>query len=262
MQLTLSENLLWALGTGLKVLLCALVFYRRLYRRLPFFSFYAVLLVAEVTVLSWVYREWGFLSRPAWYTYWSAALVVLLARAFVVAELSWTSLSRYPAIWSLVRKLLSLIAMVVLSYAAMMAFKNNSPIAAFVLTAEQGLEISLMAIMVVFLGLGARYKVPLEPVERSIAIGIGIYSGFQVMNNTFMNHWMTKYFHWWNFSREVSFDLAMLVWMIPLRKALPTREIAPILISEEAAIRLLQKLLASMRELANELKRIAKSIRK
>jgi len=260
MQLTLSESLLWALGTGLKVLLCALVFYRRLYRRLPFFTLYAALLLAEVAVVWWVYRGWGYVSRPAWYTYWLGALVVLLARALVVAELCWTSLRSYRAIWSLVRKLLILIALVVLTYAAITAFKNTSPVAAFVLTAEQGLEISLLAILVALLGFGVRYKVPLGHVERSIVIGLGIYSGFQVMNNTFMNHWMTKYFHWWNLSREVSFDLAMVVWMIPLRNPLPPPEPGPILISEQIAIGLLRELLATMRELADELRRIARSV--
>src|SRR5882724_13322166 len=118
MQLTLSENLLWGLGIGLKFLLSALVFYRRLYRRLPFFSFYAVLLVVEVTVVWWVYREWGYRSFPAWYTYWYASGVVLPARALVVAELCWTSLGTYPAIWPLVRKILIIIAVVALGYAA------------------------------------------------------------------------------------------------------------------------------------------------
>jgi hypothetical protein len=260
MQLTLSENLLWMLGTGLKLLLCGLVFYRQLYRRLPFFSTYAALLVGEVTVVWWVYREWGFLSRPAWYTYWTAAFAVLLARALVVAELCWTSLRNYPAIWSLVRKLLLAVALVVLTYAGIMAFRNNSLVSAFVLTAEQGLEVSLMAILVALLGFAVRYKVPLESLRRSIVIGLGIYSGFQVINNTFMNQWMTRYFHWWNLGREVSFDLALVLWTIPLYKVLPPPEPGPVLISEQVAVRLLRELLAKMRDLTDELNRIVRSV--
>src|SRR6266567_3875554 len=122
MHLTLPESLLWWLGIGLKFLLCALVFYRHLFRRLPFFSLYAVFLVVEVTVVWWVYREWGYRSIPAWDTYWFASVVVLLARALVVAELCWTSLGTYPAIWPLVWKILILIAMVALGFAAVTAF--------------------------------------------------------------------------------------------------------------------------------------------
>ena len=260
MQLTLSENLLWGLGIGLKFLLSALVFYRRLYRRLPFFSFYAVLLVVEVTVVWWVYREWGYRSFPAWYSYWWASAVVLFARALVVAELCWTSLRTYPAIWPWVRRLLSLIASVALGYAAVTALRTSpSPLATFVLASERALEIAFAVILVALVGFGARYMAVLGPVERSIVIGLGVYSGFQVINNTFMQEWMNRYFHWWVSMRVIAFDIAMLVWIVPLRKALPPAEPERTLISESGAIRLLRELLASMREITEELKRIARS---
>ena len=260
MQLTLSENLLWWLGIGLKFLLCALVLYRRLYRRLPFFSLYVALLVVEVSVVWWVYREWGYRSLPAWYTYWFASVVVLLARALVVAELCWTSLGTYPAIWPLVRKILIFIAVVALSYAAVTAFRtNSSPLATFVLSSERALEISFAVILVALVGFGARYMAVLGPVERNIVIGLAAYSCFQVINNTFMQQWMSKYFHWWVSMRVVAFDIAMLVWIVPLRKALPQAEPERTLISEGAAIHLLRELLASMREITEELKRIARS---
>ena len=259
MQLTLSENLLWWIGIGLKFLLCALVFYRRLYRRLPFFSFYATLLVVEVTLVWWVYRVWGYRSLPSWYTYWFASAVVLLARALVVAELCWTSLSTYPAIWPLVRKILIFIAVVVLTYAAVTAFTTrSSPLATFVLSSERALEIAFAFILVALVGFGARYMAVLKPVERNIVIGLGAYSCFQVINNTFMQEWMSGYFHWWVSMRVVAFDIAMLVWIAPLRKALPLTEPGPPLISEGAAVRLMRELLAQMREITEELKHIAK----
>src|SRR6266446_9948265 len=220
MQLTLSENVLWWLGIGLKFLLCALVFYRRLYRRLPFFSLYAVLLVVEVTVVWWVYRAWGYRSFPAWYTYWWASAVVLFARALAVAELCWTSLRIYPAIWPWVRRLLSLIALVALSYAAVTALStSSSPLATFVLASERALEIAFAVILVALVGFGARYMAVLGPVERSFVIGLGVYSGFQVINNTFMQEWMSRYFHWWVSMRVIAFDIAMLVWIVPILKA-------------------------------------------
>ena len=260
MQLTLSENLLWWLGIGLKFLLCTLVFYRRLYRRLPFFSLYVALLVVEVSGVWWVYREWGYRSIPAWYTYWFASVVVLLARALVVAELCWTSLGTYPAVWPLVRKILVLIAVVALSYAAVTAFRTkSSPLATFVLSSERALEISFAFILVALVGFGARYMAVLGPVERNIVIGLGAYSCFQVINNTFMQQWMSRYFHCWVSMRVVAFDIAMLVWIVPLRRALPPTEAGRTLISEGAAIRLLRELLASMREITEEMKRMARS---
>ncbi len=99
----------------------------------------------------------------------------------------------------------------------------------------------------------------LGPVERNIVIGLGAYSCFQVINNTFMQEWMSRYFHWWVSMRVIAFDIAMLVWIVPIRKALPPAETGRTLISESAAIRLLRELLASMREITEELKRIARS---
>ena len=260
MHLTLSESLLWGLGIGLKFLLCALVFYRRLYKRLPLFSLYAVFLIVEVSVVWWVYREWGYRSIPAWYTYWFASGVVLLTRALVVAELCWTSLGTYPAIWPLVRKILMFIAVVALGYAAVTAFRtSSSPLATFVLSSERALEISFAFILVALVAFGARYMAVLGPVERNIVIGLGAYSCFQVINNTFMQQWMSRYFHWWVSVRVVAFDIAMLVWIAPLQKALPQAEPKRPLISESVAVRLLQELLAQMREITEELKRIARS---
>src|SRR5260370_28594619 len=173
MHLALSENLLWWLGIGLKFLLCALVFYRRLYRRLPFFSLYVVFLVVEVTVVWWVYREWGYRSIPGWYTYWFASVIVLVARALVVAELCWTSLGSYPAIWPLVRRILIFIAVVALGYAGVTAFRaSSSPLATFVLSSERALEISFAFILVALLGFGARYMAALGPVDRKIGHGL------------------------------------------------------------------------------------------
>jgi hypothetical protein len=90
-------------------------------------------------------------------------------------------------------------------------------------------------------------------------IGLGANSCFQVINNTFMQEWMSRYFHWWVSMRVVAFDIAMLVWIVPLRKALAQAGPERTLISEGAATRLFRELLASMREITEELKRIARS---
>jgi len=70
---------------------------------------------------------------------------------------------------------------------------------------------------------------------------------------------VSRYFHWWVSMRVVAFDIAMLVWIVPLRRALPPAEPARTLISEGVATRLMRELLASMREITEELKRIARS---
>jgi hypothetical protein len=258
MELTPLENLLWGLGIGLKVLLCALVFYRRLNRRLPFFSLYVVLLVAKGIAVWWAYRHWGFTSHAYAYTFWSAFVVVVLARGLAVAELCWTSMAKHPAVWLIVRRVLYVLAVVVLGYAAATTFAHRSPVAAFLYSTERGLDLSIMVTVLALLGLGVRFDVGLGPIGRDIALGIGLFSASQVVLNAFMNQRMIGYYHWWTTANLVAFDLALVFWIIPLRKPLPAPTPAPVLIRKTVAVRLLRQLLASMREITEELKRIAR----
>jgi hypothetical protein len=253
-HLSLFENTLWILGTTLKVLLCALVFYRALYRRLPLFAVYVSLLVAEAILIRWTYHHWGYSSRVALYVYWCDLGVILLARGFVVAELCWTSLRDYPAVWSLVGWLLIVISVGLLVYAGVTASKNSSPTITFLLTAERGLELSVAVLLVALLAFGVRYHVWLGAVERNITLGLAIYSTFQMVNNTFMNDWMVRYFHWWVSVRVISFDLAMIIWIIPLLRPVPSRPSSPTVISEETSLLLLRRLLERMRDLTEDLK--------
>jgi hypothetical protein len=262
MHLTLSDNILWALGTGLKVFLCALVFYRRVYKRLPFFSIYVVMLLVEFSLIWSVYRVWGYTSRQAWYTAWYAVGVVLAARGLAVAELCWTTFRNYPALWSVVRTFLGFLALFVLVYAGITAYQNKTPLVAFFLTAERGSELSILIILTTLLALGLRYKIALGPVERNIALGFAFYSAFQVVNDSFMEHWMTRHFHWWNSSRVIAFDVALVIWVLPLRRALPPQSRTPALLSKEVAGNLFRQLLERMREITNELKSMSKWTRK
>ena len=257
MHLTQLENYLWALGTALKVLLCALAWYRRLYRRLPFFFLYVFLLVAEVLVVWSVYRLSGYTSRLAWYTYWYAVGILLAARGFVVAELCRATLRDYPAIWSLLRKALGFIAVIVTVTAAIVAYQNKIPIAAFILTAERGLEISILVILVTMIGLAVRYDLAPARLERDIILGLALYSTFQVLNDSFMNQWMAPHFLWWNSIRILTFDVALLLWIFALRRPIPPPD-RPILLSTDVSQHLLGDLLARMRETIEKLKQSGK----
>lgn len=262
MHLTVSENILWAFGTSLKVILCALVLYRGLYRRLPLFSIYVVMLLAEFCVVWSVYRARGYTSRQAWYTAWIALGFVLAARGLAVAELCWTTFRNYPALWSLVRNLLGLLALVVLAYAAITAYQNKTPLVAFFVTAERGSELAILFVLTALLGLGLRYKVAIAGLERNIAFGFGFYSAFQVINDSFTDSWMTRHFHSWNSTRVIAFDVALIIWFLPLRKPLPEPNNAPALLSKDVARSLFRQLLERMREIIDELKSIGKWTRK
>jgi hypothetical protein len=259
-HLNIVENLLWGIGAALKGSLCALVFYRRLYRRLPFFTLYASLLAAEVAFVWFAYRTWGYTSRAGWYAYWLALGIVLTARGLVIAELCSVCLKNYAGLWSLARRLLLLAALVLLASASFTAVLNGYRIDTFVLAAERGLELAAAVTLILLYAISVRYKVWLEPLDRSILLGLALYSIFQMLNRTFMSRLMTPYFPWWESVRIGCFDIAMLMWLYPLRKPLPAAFGAPVLLSERVALDLLHQLLEGMRELTNELKRMVKAM--
>jgi len=258
-NLSSFQNILWLLEIGLTLVLCALVFYRGLYRRLPLFGVYVVFLVAEAAAVRWTYHHWGYTSAAARYVYWSSLGVVLCARTLAVAELCWRGLRNFPAIWAIVRRWLALLALVMLVYAAIASAKNSSPMIAFLLTAEHSLDLGISVILVALLAVGVRYQVWLGGIERNVVLGFAVYSTFQVINNSFMKHWMMKYFHWWVSASMVSFEVAMFIWIVPLLRPLPPPTPSPMLLSEETSVTLLRQIVEQMRRIVEELKRLGKA---
>lgn len=266
MNLTPLQNLLWMMGTALKVLLFVLVFGRGLHRRLPLFGLYAAMLVAETIAVRWTYHHWGYASQPARYAYWSSLGVTLFARGLAVGELCWKSLRNSPAVWGIARKPLVLLTVALLVFAAISAAKNSSPMVAFrdreygfLLTAERYLDFGIVVILAVLAGLGVRYQVWLGSIERKVAIGFGAYSTFQVVNDAFMQKWIMRYFTWWVSASVVSFEAAMLVWIFPLLRPLPPPAPPPALFKEKESVAILSQILEQLRRILEEMKRIARS---
>lgn len=238
MHLILSDYLLAGVNTLLEAALCVFIVRRGLYRRLPLFSAYVVWVLACTTLLWWTYRVLGYGSRAAWYIAYTTQGISLLARGLAVAELCWRNLRAYRGIWALAWRLLCAIALLLLCNAALDAQGNSAWIGPFVITAERSLELAVVGILVLLLGICRYYRILLEPVQRMIALGMGFYSTVQVLNNSFVREWLTQYFHlspyfhWWNAIRLTSFQVALVIWLLALRKRLPETAPAPTLLPQ------------------------------
>ncbi len=233
MQLSSSDHLLWGVGTLLEVVLCVFIIRRGLYRRLPFFSAYPALVLTSAALLWWAYRVLGYGSPASLYIAWTTQGMMLLSRGLAVAELCWSSLRAYRGIWALTWRLLAALALALVVHAGLSAAGNRSWIAPFVLTAERGLELAAVGILVLLLAVCRYYEIRLEPVQKMILLGLGFYSAIQVLNNSFMREWLTQYFHWWNGIRLASFQVALVIWLLALRKPLPAVAPAPALLPQE-----------------------------
>ncbi|HEX2711609.1 MAG TPA: hypothetical protein VHM88_05215 [Candidatus Acidoferrales bacterium] len=238
MHLIISDYLLAGINTVLEGALCVLIVRRGLYRRLPLFSAYIAWVLVRAILLWWAYHVLGFGSQAAWYLAYVTQGISLLARGLALGELCWRNLRTYRGIWALAWRLLCAIALLLLCNAALDARGNIAKIAPFILTAERGLELAVVGILVLWLGICRYYRISLEPVQKMIALGMGFYSAVQVLNNSFVRDGLMQYFHltpylhWWNGIRMVSFQAALVIWLLALRKPLPERAPAPTLLPQ------------------------------
>ncbi len=232
MLLTVPSYLLWGATTLLELILFILAVRRRLYLRLPFFTGYLALVLGRDTLLWWAYHTLGSGSRSVWYIAYITQGVMLLARGAAVAEVCCSSLRAYRGIWALTWRLLFGVALLLLLYAGLDAYGHAPWISSFLLVIERGLELAAAALLLSLLIISVYYGVRLGPVHKMVAVGLCFYSGIQVLNNTFMRQWLVQYFHWWNGIRVSSFLVALLIWLLALRKPLPARAPAPVLLPQ------------------------------
>ncbi len=230
MHLTASAFALWTLTVILEGLLCAVVVQRRLWRRLPLFSSYVLFKFLVTTTLWLVYKRFGYDSNSARYFFWSTQSLLLVSRASVCAELSWLAFKSRPGLWSYVRKVLIAISAAILLYAAIDAYRQVSVLRSFVVSSERSLELSVAIFLSSFLIIANRYRIPMERAPFLIAVGVCLHSGFQVLNNTLFKTWLDPYFSWWRNAYMVSFQVALVIWLIALRRPLPETKPSPTLL--------------------------------
>jgi hypothetical protein len=151
------------------------------------------------------------------------------------------------------------LALALLIYSLIAAARNSSPVIAFLLTAERSLDFGIVVILFALLRLGRRYDVSLGRVERNVLFGFAVYATFQTVNDAFMQKWMMNYFRWWVSASVVSFEAALLIWIVPLLRPLPPPTQPPALFSKEESVTLLTQILERMRRIAEEMKRISRS---
>ncbi len=227
MPFSALEYVRWTAGNTLEAWVCILAFRRGLFRRLPVFTTY-LLLILLVEVIRWVPTLLaGLESRAAFWTYWVTQGVLLLARGAVIAELCYRVLSSYPGVWRLCQGFLFLLGFTLGGSAALAARDNGSYIAYLILTAERGLEITVVGILISALAFCRYYGLHVERLIARIALGLAFYSLVSVAINSILNQWVTGFYPWWTQIRMISFDVSYVIWLLALWKPLPAPSRAP-----------------------------------
>jgi hypothetical protein len=258
MYLTALDYAEWSATTLLEVFLCNLALRHGLFHRLPYFTTYSLLLVSR-EVIWWVaYHLLNPLSPVTLTLYWSMQAVLLAARGAVIAEICWRLLVPYPGIWKLCRSFMIVIAAILITTAAVAAHRNGPEFARVVLTAERGLELVIVGILLFGLAFCRHYGLKIESPIPLVALGLGLYSAIQVANNTFFQALHGGYFDLWSAVRHVSFGLALVAWCIALWRPLPAPRPAPVLFEREVYDQIAPQMSSRLRELNARLSEMLK----
>jgi len=235
------------LTAGLEVSLCILLYVRRGYQRLPLFSAYVAVALANILVIGVVYLSFGFQSRVSFYAYWIASGVQIMARSFAIAELCRYKLRAYRGIWSLTCIVLLTLTVLFLTHASIDAYGQSYWIKSFVLTVERDLGITSAVILLAVLLIRNYYGLEFDAFPKQIAMGMCILCLVEAVGNTIMRQAILGYMQDWSHLRPLvdniytfwagvhsaGFLISLGVWCFALRKTLPASAPDPVLLPVE-----------------------------
>jgi len=218
------------------VWICVLAIRRRVWTNLPWFAVYAVALVIT-GILRWgVFFFAGTQAVGGWnwdaildngpltysyrLTYWLSQPIMILARAATLADICRTALRPYGGIWRLAKPLLMITATALLGFAAIRSNAGDR-MRSYFLLAERELEFAIVFSLLALLVLSRYYGVQLYRPLSGIALGMGLYSSYVIVEYTF--RLQNFQIPWWVFSvcGSVAFLTAEVIWLRSLWLPLP-----------------------------------------
>jgi hypothetical protein len=221
MGLSFVQVALWISTFLLECVVCVVAFRRRLYREMTVFSAYVTMLVVREVFLYWAYHVFGYSSRLVFYAFWLTQALLLLLRAGSIAEIIWKASRGYPGFRIIMGWPIALVSVVLTGRASWVVGHDVMTLPSLILGLEHHVEFAAAVVVFVSFVLWFRYDVPLRPHEKLIAVGLFVYSLVQEVNDAIAQHWVGPYFQWRDRIRIVSFMVALILWIVALRKPLP-----------------------------------------
>ena len=254
--MTHRDLLLYSLTTGFLVLLCVLIYSRKLQRRLPFFTTYSTLSLASILGMALFYHHFGFRSATSYNAYWLTTGVIVVSRSFAIGELCRYELQAYQGIWALTWRVLAILVVFFLGHAAVDAWGQDGGIAIYGLTIERDIATSSIVVLLALLLIRAYYGLSLEPLHIWIAAGMLLISIIDMFSTSSLRNTFTGTLMYWFFRRyanswsdlkaqiesatglwntiRISGDIISIsMWCYALRKPLSAPATKPVLLPAE-----------------------------
>jgi hypothetical protein len=247
------ETILSTLTVAFEAALCGLVFVNRVQKVLPFFAAYATALLANTVVVWIVYQAFGFHSQTAYFCGWWSLIINGGMRSLAIVELCRFKLASYRGIWGLVWRVLAGLSVFFLVHATYDAWGQPNRLAIYSLTLDRDLDIAAIAILAALLLIHNYYELPLEPLQQKIAAGIcficvvdvfgdsilrGLFTGYLLPTFTAnhtglwasLQHQLEQVEDVYSTVHLLCFMAAMGIWCYAVRRPVPARADAPVLL--------------------------------
>jgi hypothetical protein len=95
-----------------------------------------------------------------------------------------------------------------------------------ILNGIRGLELAMAAVIVTMLLFARYYRVPVDQLQRALAVGLCLYSTFYVVNYSLLERVVQQYAVLWNFLGLSAFIASLLVWISAVSRYAPSEAIA------------------------------------
>jgi hypothetical protein len=218
MDYSLSQ-VLTAVSTTGEFIVLALALLRGLWRQLPGFTAYLVLVLAADAV-RWATRlHAGDASRAYAWTYWITQAVLVMARATAVADICRAALGYYRGVWQLARWLLALSACALLGAAAVRT-TGSARISSYVIFVERELEFAIVAVFLLLLLVMRYYAVAVDPPLGGLIFGLVFYSTVVIFSTSVLTGPLTMPWSVYSSLRITAFVGALGCWGYALRRPL------------------------------------------
>jgi hypothetical protein len=214
----LSQPLSFLAAAG-EITVCLLALVRGLWRRLPWFTAYLIL-VNVVDAARWAVLYYQGASSPAYsWTYWMTQPLLIMARGTALADVCRAALSSYTGVWKLARYLLAGTAAAILLLAAVHT-SGSRGITSYMIFVERELEFAVVMTLLLLLVLSRYYGVALDPPLGGLSLGLAFYSTIVIVSSSILIGRFALPWAVFSLVRTAGWEVTLGCWLYALRSPL------------------------------------------
>ena len=214
----------WAATFAMQLALSGILITFRHFRRLPFFTAYICLNVAQGLFLFAIFQYYGTSPHTAMLAGWWSEAITLLARLFATAEILHLVLIPYRGIWGLAWRVIAVTSMAMFIF-VVAASRGNADLV--LMHAERGYNLIFATALISCLALIRYYSIRVENVYKALLVGFCFYSCVKILLSTvlydFLYHPHSQYAFLWQILSVVPYLLVLLFWSAALAYPLPEK---------------------------------------